>query len=214
MGLGAAACAPDSTGGTVPTAQTALASTSTASTTTTPYVTQWSNYVYPTTSGTIPAAVAPATPAVAAPAPVVTTPVVTAPAIDMSKVAIWRGGSPGGDFFMSASQGEEINAGYTVQYAIQFYAAYAPGRVMAFQCWAGHHFVSTSPNCEGNGMDRPLGYVNTVQGPGEIPIWRLRNGTTGFHLIGPDRTESAIYGWSVDIHDGQGNEIPLGYATM
>jgi hypothetical protein len=71
---------------------------------------------------------------------------------------------------------------------------------------SGEHFTTTRPSCEGAGgavLEGPLGWVDSVQQTGEVPLYRLYRPGNGDHMDSLTMSEGAS--------DGYYAELVLGY---
>jgi hypothetical protein len=66
-----------------------------------------------------------------------------------------------------------------------------------YRCYHGiSHFTSRDSNCEGFGiLEGPLGWVDSVQGSGEVPLYRLVNQSLLDFMDSTNSGEGAAYGY-------------------
>jgi hypothetical protein len=113
-------------------------------------------------------------------------------------------------FHMSTDfEGEAVPAYQVDGPLLQIYQTQASASfVQLYRCRFGSgHFSTTSSTCEGASgaaPDGPLGWVDSVQKSGEIPLYRLFNPANGDHMDSTDASEGAA--------DGYHAEGILGYA--
>jgi hypothetical protein len=106
----------------------------------------------------------------------------------------------------STNMGEAFPSYYPERALVNIYTSSGANLIPIYRChWSSGHFTTPSSNCEGVGqMDGQIGWLDSIQKSGEVPLYRLANSQNGDHGDSTDPTEGASAGY----HE----EMILGYA--
>jgi hypothetical protein len=99
-----------------------------------------------------------------------------------------------GQHFYTTTDSEASCCGYAIeqQYAYYLYAAQQPGMVPFYRCrTAMGHLYTTDATCGGQTLEGTLGYIATSPECGAVPLYALRDATSGDNLYTTSAAESA-----------------------